>query len=103
MFDCRAIHNPGRYAKYKCLTGRDREVVDFIEAGGEARSFLLNAWAMVDASIERYIGRGFTKLQIGFGCTGGQHRSVYCAEQTAAHVRTVFPEVSVRLIHREHP
>lgn len=103
MFDCRALHNPGRYAQYRSLTGRDKAVIDFLEARGEVGGFLRNAWSLTDPAIERYIARGFTKLQIGFGCTGGQHRSVYSAEQTAAHVRTIFPEVNVRLIHREHP
>ncbi|MDE6379991.1 MAG: phosphotransferase, partial [Muribaculaceae bacterium] len=103
MFDCRAMHNPGRYAQYRDLTGRDQAVMDFLEDRGEIGNFLTNAWALIDPAIERYVARGFTRLQVGFGCTGGQHRSVYCAERTAAHVREVFPEVSVCLVHREHP
>ncbi len=103
MFDCRAMHNPGRYKEYKHLTGRDREVVDFLEQCGEVQSFLRNAWGLTDPTIERYLSRGFTHLQIGFGCTGGQHRSVYCAQSTAAHINEVFPEAEVVLIHREHP
>lgn len=103
MFDCRALHNPGRYSQYRQLTGRDQAVADFLESKGEVGGFLHHAWSLTDAAIERYLSRGFTRLQIGFGCTGGQHRSVYCAEQTAAHVRNTFPEVAVRLIHREHP
>ena len=103
MFDCRALHNPGRYPQYRYKTGRDKEVKDFLESRGEVRHFLENVWSLTDSAIERYISRGFTRLQIGFGCTGGQHRSVYSAEQTAAHVRDLFPEVNVHLIHREHP
>lgn len=103
MFDCRALHNPGRYQEYRHLTGRDKAVIDFLEARGEAEPFLRNAWALIDPSVERYISRGFTHIQIGFGCTGGQHRSVYSAERTAGHVREVFPEVTVRLRHIEHP
>ena len=103
MFDCRAMHNPGRYAQYRNLTGRDRDVKDFLEARGEVGHFLKNAWSLTDPAIERYLARGFTHLQIGFGCTGGQHRSVYCAEHTAVHVRKKFPEVAVSLIHCEHP
>lgn len=103
MFDCRALHNPGRYKEYRNLTGHDAPVVDFLEARGEIQPFLKSAWALTDPAIERYISRGFSRLQIGFGCTGGQHRSVYSAERTAAHVRSLFPEVTVRLIHREHP
>lgn len=103
MFDCRAMHNPGRYAEYKSLTGRDAPVIDFLEERGEVRNFLCAAWSLTDPAVERYISRGFSKLQIGFGCTGGQHRSVYCAERTAEHVRELFPEANVMLIHREHP
>ena len=103
MFDCRALHNPGRYPEYRNLTGRDRAVAGFLEGRGETAAFLKGAWSMTDPAVERYVSRGFTHLQIGFGCTGGQHRSVYCAERTAAHLSDTFPEVTVRLIHREHP
>ncbi len=103
MFDCRSMHNPGRYTEYRSLTGRDKPVIDFLEKRGEVQAFLKNAWAMIDPAIERYLSRGFSNLQVGFGCTGGQHRSVYCAEHTAAHIREVFPEVNIKLIHREHP
>lgn len=103
MFDCRALHNPGRYARFKDKTGRDREVRDFLEKRGEIQAFLKNAWSLTDPAIERYLSRGFTRLQIGFGCTGGQHRSVYSAESTVRHINELFPEVDVRLIHREHP
>lgn len=103
MFDCRGMHNPGRYLQYRTMTGRDKPVRDFLESRGEVRHFLSSCWALTDPAIERYSVRGFTNLQIGFGCTGGQHRSVYCAEATADHVRSLFPEVTVRLIHREHP
>lgn len=103
MFDCRAMHNPGRYPEYRQLTGRDFPVVDFLERRGEVSHFLAGAWSLVDPAVERYISRGFTGLQIGFGCTGGQHRSVYCAEKTAAHLRILFPEINIILTHREHP
>ncbi len=102
MFDCRAMHNPGRYQEYRSLTGRDRPVIDFLEERGEVQAFLKNAWSLTDPSIERYLSRGFSNLQIGFGCTGGQHRSVYCAEHTAVHIWDLFPEVNIKLIHREH-
>lgn len=103
MFDCRAMHNPGRYAEYNLLTGRDKPVVDFLVEKGEAQAFLKSVWSLTDPAVERYLSRGFSNLQIGFGCTGGQHRSVYCAEATARHIRTLFPEVNVSLTHREHP
>ena len=101
MFDCRTLHNPGRYAIYRSMTGLDQPVIDFLEERGEVQSFLKNAWALTDPAIERYLSRGFTRLQIGFGCTGGRHRSVYCAQHTADHIRDLFPEINVNLIHRE--
>lgn len=103
MFDCRAMHNPGRYKEYNKLTGKDIDVIDFLEQKGEVQHFLHNAWSLADPAIDRYLKRGFTHIQIGFGCTGGQHRSVYCAEKTASHVSQLFPEAEVLLIHREQP
>lgn len=101
MFDCRAMHNPGRYKEYKSLTGMDAPVIEFLERRGEVQPFLRSAWSLVDPAVERYVARGFSHIQIGFGCTGGQHRSVYCAQATASHLRKLFPEVDVVLIHRE--
>lgn len=102
MFDCRAMHNPGRYKEYKTLTGMDDEVIEFLEERGEVQSFLSDAQSLVDKAVERYVSRGFTHLQIGFGCTGGQHRSVYCAEQMAKHLHESFGDkIIVSLRHRE--
>lgn len=103
VFDCRAIHNPGRYEPYKELTGRDGAVRDFLEEDGGILRFLDHCYALVDESAAVYIGRGFTDLQVAFGCTGGQHRSVYCAEAMARHLRERFPaeELAVNLVHRE--
>ncbi len=101
VFDCRYIHNPGRYEPYKKLTGRDREVIDFLEDDGEIRGYLEHVYGMVDPHVETYIRRGFTSLMVSFGCTGGQHRSVYCAEHLAHHLAARYPDIRVRLIHRE--
>lgn len=101
MFDCRGMHNPGRYTEYKTLTGLDKPVKDFLEERGEVQEFLKSVYHLTDHSIETYIRRGFSSLQIGFGCTGGQHRSVYCAQATADHIRHRFPQVNVELLHRE--
>jgi len=101
VFDCRSIHNPGRYEPYKKLTGRDREVIDFLENDGEVFGFLEHVYGVVDPHVETFDGRGFRNLMVSFGCTGGQHRSVYCAEHLAAHLAEKYPAVSVRLIHRE--
>ncbi len=101
MFDCRGMHNPGRYAEYKTVTGRDKPVIDFLEDKGEVQKFVLQAVELVSPSIETYLRRGFSNLQIGFGCTGGQHRSVYCAEHAARLLADRYPEAKVVLIHRE--
>lgn len=100
VFDCRALNNPGRYKQYANLTGRDDAVIKFIEDDGGMFVFLNNAFALVDASVKRYLQRGFTNLMISFGCTGGQHRSVYAAQKTAEHINQTFG-VEVKLIHRE--
>lgn len=101
MFDCRGMHNPGRYEEYKALTGRDEPVIDFLKDRGEADIFAERAVEIVSPSVDRYIRRGFSSLQIGFGCTGGRHRSVYCAEYAAKKLAAFFPEAKIELIHRE--
>ncbi len=101
VFDCRSIHNPGRYEPYKKLTGRDEAVIRFLEEDGEILTFLEHIYAIVDPHVETYSRRGFTNLMISFGCTGGQHRSVYSAEHVARHIAEKYPDVRVRLIHRE--
>ncbi len=100
VFDCRSTHNPGRYDQYKQLTGLDQPVIDFLEQDGEILTFLDHAWKLVDQHVERFMQRGFTHLQVSFGCTGGQHRSVYSAEATAKHLHSKYG-IHVHLIHRE--
>ncbi len=100
VFDCRGIKNPGKYEQYKLLTGNDKEVIDFLETRTNVSVFLKNAFALVDMTIENYIGRKFNHLFVGFGCTGGQHRSVYCANKLAEHLKGK-KHVRVNLIHRE--
>lgn len=101
VFDCRSIHNPGRYAPYKNITGRDKPVIDFLEDDGEILGFLDHVYGVVDPHVETFASRGFTSLMVSFGCTGGQHRSVYCAEHLAHHLAEKYPDVRVRLVHRE--
>lgn len=101
VFDCRSIHNPGRYTPYKSLTGKDEPVIRFLEDDGEISRFLEHVYGVVDPHVETYASRGFTSLMVSFGCTGGQHRSVYCAEHLAHHLATRYPQVRVRLYHRE--
>jgi len=100
VFDCRAVNNPGKYERYKPFTGTDQPVIKFLEDDGEILTFLEHAYALIDASVKRYVERGFTNLMVCFGCTGGQHRSVYCAQHTAEHINQKF-NVKVELIHRE--
>ena len=100
VFDCRAVNNPGKYERYKPFTGLDEPVIRFLEEDGEIFPFLEHAYALVDASVKRYMERGFSNLSVCFGCTGGQHRSVYSAQHTAEHLNRKFG-VKVVLIHRE--
>lgn len=100
VFDCRAVNNPGKYERYKPFTGLDEPIIKFLEDDGEIFPFLENAYALVDASVKRYMERGFSNLMVCFGCTGGQHRSVYSAQHMAEHLNKKFG-VKVELIHRE--
>lgn len=99
VFDCRAIHNPGRYEPYKKLTGMDEPVIRFLEENSNIAEFLNNAYSMVDNMVDTYMKRGFTHVQICCGCTGGQHRSVYSAEHIAHHVSDKFG-VKVVVTHK---
>lgn len=100
VFDCRAINNPGKYERYNHFTGLDEPVIRFLEEDGEITRFLEHVYELVDASVKRYLDRGFTNLMVCFGCTGGQHRSVYSAQHLAEHIHRKFG-VKVNLIHRE--
>jgi aminoglycoside/choline kinase family phosphotransferase len=99
-FDCRGILNPGRFEPYKTITGREKEVIDFLEQQTKMPDFMNNVYNIIDISVEDYLARGFDSLAINFGCTGGQHRSVYAAEQTARHLRNKY-KVKVELEHVE--
>jgi Predicted P-loop-containing kinase len=100
VFDCRSTHNPGRYEPYKQLTGLDEPVIRFLEDDGEILTFLDSVYKLADAHVRRYIQRGFTSLMFSFGCTGGQHRSVYSAQHLAEHIHRKFG-IEVRICHRE--
>ncbi len=100
VFDCRGMHNPGRYDDYKAQTGLDQPVIQFLEDNAEVLTYLDNVYQLADTHVARYLERGFTDLMFCFGCTGGRHRSVYCAEHLAEHLNRRWG-VEVRLCHRE--
>ena len=100
VFDCRSLPNPGRLVEYQQRTGKDKEVIDYLEAYPEVEVFLDAAFTLVDQSVSGYLERKFSHLSVQFGCTGGQHRSVYSAERMATHLKNKFP-VRVVLHHRE--
>ncbi|HXB28582.1 MAG TPA: RNase adapter RapZ [Puia sp.] len=100
VFDCRAILNPGRIEAFKSKTGRDKEVKDFLEQQTKMPEYLNSVFDLVDISVEDYINRGFKSLMVNFGCTGGQHRSVYAADSLSRHLKNKFG-VSVEVHHIE--
>ncbi|MXV38979.1 ATP-binding protein [Flavobacteriaceae bacterium Ap0902] len=100
VFDCRGILNPGRIAQFKTKTGRDQEIIEYLEENTKMSTFLECAYEMIDITIADFIERGFTNLEINFGCTGGQHRSVYAADQMAKHIQEKYPvDTHVHIIH----
>ena len=100
VFDCRGILNPGRYERYMYLTGKDPEVIDFFKKNSRIDEFLGKVMTVVDINIQCYIERGFTDLMINFGCTGGQHRSVYCAENFGRLLQEKYG-VTISVKHQE--
>ncbi len=100
VFDGRSLPNPGREERFKALTGRDAPVIEYLNQQPTVHQYLENAVALVDASVNNYQRRGFKNLMVSFGCTGGQHRSVFLAEQVAKHLCT-RNGVEVILQHRE--
>lgn len=103
VFDCRGLLNPGRHDVYKTLTGNDKPVIDFLEQQTKISEFLNGVFNIVDISVEDYIKRGFSSLVINFGCTGGQHRSVYATEQLARHLKNKYKvKVAVQHLNKEN-
>lgn len=99
VFDCRALPNPGRYAEYKKMTGEDADVIEFLEDKPDVHYFLQNVQMLVFQSIDNYLERGFKNLQINFGCTGGQHRSVFFAQTVGNMIHENYPMVRVEINH----
>lgn len=99
VFDCRSLPNPGREERFRMFTGRHDEVIAFLSGNNEVQNFLSSASQLLRQAIDEYLRRGFNSLSLGFGCTGGQHRSVYCAETIATQFRALYPHVQFRLRH----
>jgi hypothetical protein len=101
VFDCRALPNPGRFPQYKNAIGKDQSVINYLEGFEEVKLFLQATTQLISQSAENYLERNFSHLMVSFGCTGGQHRSVYFAEKMAEYIKKKFEEVNVVLTHRE--
>jgi aminoglycoside/choline kinase family phosphotransferase len=99
VFDCRFIDNPGRKEAYKTLTGLDEPVKNYLSTTAMP-GFMEQVFNIIDKAVENYIERDFEDLSVSFGCTGGQHRSVYAADALAAHLEQRYP-VQVTLQHIE--
>jgi aminoglycoside/choline kinase family phosphotransferase len=98
VFDCRALPNPGKDEQLKFYTGTDEIVKNYMQQFPQVGNFLQHVFMLVDASIDKYMERGFTNLMVNFGCTGGQHRSVYCAEMLATHISSTY-KINIKIEH----
>jgi len=101
VFDCRGLPNPGRLPEFAELTGQDEAVIDLLEGSPQVQEYWENVRGIVEMHIEDYLSRGCSDLSVSFGCTGGQHRSVFLAGKLDGHIRLRFPHVKVQLSHRE--
>ena len=102
VFDCRSLPNPGRYPEYQSFTGKDECVIHYLEQYSEILEFKNNSNKLVFNAIDNYLDRKFNHLMVSYGCTGGQHRSVYFAEMLVKEIEKRYPEVIVLLRHKEN-
>jgi hypothetical protein len=100
VFDCRYLNNPGRHEEYKNLNGKDEQVITFLEKETAVLDFFVHTLYLVEQAIDVYMKRGFNSLMVAYGCTGGQHRSVYMAERLAAFIKSKYP-ANVIIHHQE--
>lgn len=100
VFDCRGLDNPGRHLEYKLLNGRDSSVIKFLIENSNVDEFMNSVYKLVDSTLQKYIERGFKNLMVNFGCTGGQHRSVYCADKLYEYLKNKY-DINVFLSHIE--
>ncbi len=101
IFDTRLLNNPGIKGDLMQLTGKDEEVIRELEANNDAVKFFGDVSSLVDLAISNYLARDYTYLSVGFGCTGGRHRSVYMAEKLGKHLMEKFPAITVKVNHNE--
>ena len=99
VFDCRALPNPGREVQYASLTGKDEKVVRYMKQYKQTAAFQQHVFALIEASVDNYLERKFSRLMVNFGCTGGQHRSVYFAELLSAHLKEKYPSINILVRH----
>jgi len=104
VFDCRFIYNPGRKKEFASLTGLDKDVSEFLDNQKEMQDFLKNIFNIVKPAVDNYLSRDFTSLFIGFGCTGGQHRSVYASDKLRDYLNEAYKDkIIIELTHKEFP
>jgi len=98
VFDCRSLPNPGRYAQYKQLNGKDQPVIDFLEKEQSVLDFFDNTYSLVKPAVDKYLERDFESLMVSYGCTGGQHRSVYFTERLAKRLADEY-DINIEVTH----
>jgi RNase adaptor protein for sRNA GlmZ degradation len=104
VFDCRFIFNPGRIEEFKPLTGSDKKVIDFLDNNEQMQKFISRSAEIIKSAIDNYLSRDFTDLMICFGCTGGQHRSVYAAEKMGDLLKEAYRDrISLDIHHTDIP
>lgn len=104
VFDCRFIYNPGREESFKMLTGKDKAIIEFLDKNEVMQDFLNNVFSISSAAVDNYLFRNFTNLMFSFGCTGGQHRSVYSSEKLAGFLNEKYGgKIALTVSHKEFP
>jgi len=104
VFDCRFVYNPGREESFKTLTGKDIAIIEFLDKNEVMQEFLRNVYSISSAAVDNYLHREFTNLMFSFGCTGGQHRSVYSAENLGRFLKNKYgSKINVTVSHNEFP
>lgn len=104
VFDCRFIKNPGTKTEFLDLTGKDKEVIDYLEKIPDMQNFIKDTFDIVSMAINNFLSRGFSDIMVSYGCTGGQHRSVYAGETLRQKLREHYnSEISLEIHHTEFP